>query len=223
MIIKSLNGRVICETDHKTIRGAVEYCAENGISLEKADLRRARLVRGNLDGLIAPGACFWGADLEGADIGYADMSGTDLRGASLKDACLCGTDLRDSDLRGAYFSGTLLEDTLITGMTASCPSLWQCNLRDAASFTHFTYLHKGEEALRVIDVPTIIEGAGPRMVLLGNRVLYGAALHSMSDFPQGLQKALFALRVAEQRAALSAPFENAKDPYPQDRNARQGF
>lgn len=224
MIIKSINGKILCETRYKTPRGALEYCAEEGINLSFADLRGMKLSRASIDGVILRGACLWGVCLEGADIGYADLSGADLRNASLKDTCLSGSDLRGADLRGAYCSGTLFEDAGIDGMIASCPSLWQCDLALAAPFRVFTYLHKGEETLSVQAVPLVIDGAGGRLVVIGENVLCGHTLRVLSDLPLALQKAVFALRAAQQQEKTAfIRFENAKMPIPKIGSGRPSF
>lgn len=199
MIIHSLNGKILCDTPHRTLRGTIEYCAEKNVSLEGANLRRAQLAQANLDGLIAPEACFWGAVLDGADIGYADLSGADLRAASLKDACLCGSDLRRADLRGAYFSGTLLEDMMMEGIVASCPSLFSCDLRPAILGKGFTYLHRGEAEITIRDCPIVIDGPDGRVVIAGDKMLEGTGLYTLCDLSENMKKALCALRAAIRR------------------------
>lgn len=202
MIIHSLNGKILCDTKHRTLRGTLEYCAEEGVSLEKADLRRAQLAQASLDGIIAPGACFWGAVLDGADIGYADLQGADLRAASLKDSCLCGTDLRRADLRGACFSRTLFEGAIIGGMSASCPSIFGCDFQHALFRDGFTYVHRGEVDIPVRCVPTMIDGPEGRILIIGDTLLKGAGLYSLSPVSADMEKALCAFRVAIKRELL---------------------
>ena len=210
MIIYSLKGKILCDTPHRTVRGTLEYCAGEGVPLDGADLRRAHLAWAGLDGLVAPGASFWGAVLDGADMGYADVRGADMRAASLKDACLCGSDLRRVDLRGAYFSGTFLEDTFLEGVTASCPSLFSCDLRAAGLGKGFTYLHRGETAITVRTPPTAIDGPDGRIVVAGDKMLEGAGLCTLCDLPENIEKALCALRAAIKRNDLPVLLKTQK-------------
>lgn len=48
------------------------------------------------------GACFLGAELEGADLSEADLQGANFAHANLHGASLTYANLHDADLRGAY-------------------------------------------------------------------------------------------------------------------------
>ena len=96
MKLKRIDKSIIIDQEFKTVKEAVEYCVENKISLQSADLIGAYLKGANLIGANLIGADLIGAYLKGANLIGADLIGADLIGANLIDA-----DLRGADLRGA--------------------------------------------------------------------------------------------------------------------------
>ncbi len=209
MIIKSISGKNLIESDHKSLRTAVEYCAMHNIDLSFADLRRARLSGASLDGLRAHGACFWGADLSGADLGLAGLRGADLRCTNLKDACLAESDLAGAGLHGAYFSRTIIEGAVLSGARISCPSFWDCDLASAQDFTGLCYSHRGERDIILNAPPVIVHINGARMVLIEDHVLWGCDLYGIGDAPFALQKTLFSLKTLTEKA-MRGPFAQCK-------------
>ena len=81
MKLKRIDKSIIIDQEFKTVKEAVEYCVENKISLQSADLIGAYLKGANLIG-----ADLIGADLIGANLIDADLRGADLIGADLVDA-----------------------------------------------------------------------------------------------------------------------------------------
>ena len=71
MKILKLNGGVIFESEHKTLRETVECAVRQKVSLRRADLREAKL---------------WRANLREANLQEADLWGTVLCDANLHDA-----------------------------------------------------------------------------------------------------------------------------------------
>lgn len=199
MIIKSTEGKILIQADHKTVRGALEYCAERGIILEKADLRRAKLTHANLDGLQAPGASFWGADFTASDVGFANLQNADLRNATFKDTCFAQTDFTGADLRGAYFSRTLVEGACLDRIVVSCPTFWDCDLRSADSLKGARFTHKGEHTVLLCSSPLVIHGLKRRMVLMEDLCFWGNNLYPAGLLPREGQKQLFLLKTTIDR------------------------
>ncbi len=222
MLIKSLSGKIIVETSHRTIRGALEYCAEYGIDLAFADLRKARLCHASLDGVRAAGASFWGADFTGADMGFADLRNTDLRCVSLKDTCLAESDLGGANLQGAYFSGTLVEGARLDGAFVSCPSFWDCDL-EAASIAGLAYNHLGEMEISLSAPPLVIRGLQKRLVLAPGFCLWGNELCVADVMPLEAAKALFAAKTIIEKSMRHASLQPAKNPIPKILKRQGGF
>lgn len=221
MIIRTITKKTIIETSHRTIRGTLEYCAEQGINLARADLRKARLCHSSLDGLQARGACFWGADFTGADIGFADLRNADLRRASLKDACLAETDLSAANLQGAYFSGTLVEGALLAGAVVSCPSFWDCDLEAAGKIDGLVYNHLGETEIRLSAPPLIVRGLQKRLVLANGFCFWGGTAYPAAAIPVEAARALFTAKTAIEKSMRAAMLQSAKKPMPKI-DARKG-
>ena len=200
MIIKSIDGKTIVKTSHRTIRKTVEWCVSEGIGLHSADLRKARLSQASLDGLKARGACFWGADFSGADMGFADLRRADLRCANLEKTCLAESDLEKADLQGAYFAGALLEGVNMEKAVVSCPSVWGCNMQDAASLEGLIYRHRGEMDIVLSRPPLIVRGLGKRLAVFDGACLWGADLYRAGEMPLAAQRALFSARTAIEKA-----------------------
>jgi hypothetical protein len=173
MIIKTKCGDILFESSFNTLKQTLEYCARKQISLAGANLRRASLVRANIDGLIAPGACFWGSDLSGADLGYADLTGADFRNVNLKECCLAQSRMQSVNFSGAYFAQTLLEGAMLDDAVVSCPSFWNCNLNAVQSFKGLTYTHRGENRIKIRKWPFVIGGDAQRLVLSPDFCLWG--------------------------------------------------
>ena len=135
--------------DAETVKEAVEYAVNHGISLEGADLTGA-----NLSGADLTGAKLTGADLSGAKLSGANLSGTDLRGADLT-----GADLSGANLSGAKLTGALLD--------FSCLPLWCGSLNmkiDKKIFCQLLYhaLRAGqsvddEKVKNLFSIPEIVK------------------------------------------------------------------
>lgn len=219
MFIKSLSGNVLFESDHKTVRGALEYCAGRGVDLTGADLRRAKLSHVNLDGLKATKAQFWGADFTGTDLGYADLRRADLRNANFTGTCLAETDISRADLRGAYFNRTILENTRLDHILVSCPSFWDCDLQSAASFKGLIFSHKGEYDALLDTVPFVIRGLKQRLVMAGEFCFWGNRLYPSGLLPHEGKKQLFLLKTTIDRMLKGYVSPNATKPIPKIRGA----
>ncbi|MCP4124813.1 MAG: pentapeptide repeat-containing protein [Bacteroidetes bacterium] len=101
------------------------------ISLQGADLRRARAARSFLAGLDLRGA-----RLDYADLDQAQLVDVDLRGASLRriyawEADLSGSDLRRADLEGADVRNGLFVGTDLRGATLKDAEILDANVEQA--------------------------------------------------------------------------------------------
>lgn len=223
MIIKSVSGRSIVDTQHKTMRQTLEWCADKGLDLSGADLRQARLSFAALDGLIAQGACFWGADFTGADIGFADFSHADMRCVNLKDTCLAESDLSHANLQGAYFSSTILENACLENAILSCPSFWDCDLQGIAGFSGVIFNHFGETALTLSSLPLVVKGFYKRLVLMNNHCLWGNDLYESGNLPLDAQRALFDAKICLERVMRGNYSRTATKPIQKIHSARGVF
>jgi hypothetical protein len=199
MIIKSIRGQTIIKTNHRTMRAALEYCAQEGIDLSNADLRKARLTHASLDGLKASGACLWGADFTASDIGFADLRDADLRGANFKNACLAESDLTACRLEGAYFSGTILEKAVFNRAIISCPSFWDCDLQSLSAMKGLVYDHLGEVEITLQAPPLIVRGLERRLVLARDYCFWGSALYPCGLIPSHILNTLFSVKTMIER------------------------
>lgn len=149
MIIKSVKGVQIYSSQGRTLRQVLAEAIDAGIVLKEADFRGARLRSADLDGINAPGACFWGCDLTDADLSGANLKGADFRHASLTNVCLGESDLSGADFRAAYMPGVILRAATLNGAVFSCPSFWSLDLNEASSADNVTYWHRGETSIHV--------------------------------------------------------------------------
>lgn len=194
MIIKSISGRKIYQSEQRTVRSALEEGVGKGIDFSFADLRQAKLFRASLDGIVATGATFWGADLEGADMGLADLRKTDMRCVNLKDTCLAESDLSFSDMRGAYFSGTIVEGAVLDRIRVSCPSVWELDLARAYSIRNAVFTHKGEEDVVLDPARWVLQGPESKIMLNSNDCFWRGRLYRYGDLPAPLRKNLRKLK-----------------------------
>lgn len=221
MIIKSLSGKTIYQSEKRTIKAALEEGIRNNVDFSHADFRHAKLSNGCCDGLIARDACFWGADLANANIGFADLRDADMRCANLKDCCLADSHLAGADLRGAYFSQTIVDAAVLDGILASCPSFWSLDLAAAASFKGAVFCHKGERDIVLRRLPWIVDGPGQRLVIHENQCLLGAEFYDGGLMPLALEQSLSHLRVVADRLLRGSISHNAFRPIPKRGAARQ--
>jgi hypothetical protein len=101
IIISSVFGSVIWESEKETVKEAAEEKNRRDANLYGANLRGANLRSADLRGADLRGANLYGADLRGANLRGADLHGADLRGANLRGANLRGANLYGADLYGA--------------------------------------------------------------------------------------------------------------------------
>ncbi len=222
MIIKSLSGKIIYQSEKRTIRAALEEGIQKGVDFSHADFRHAKLSNGHFDGLNAPNACFWGADLSGADIGFADLQRADMRCTSLKDSCFAESLLCGADMRGAYFSQTIMDGAVLDGIRASCPSFWSLDLGMAKSFKGAVFCHKGERDIKLERVPWVVGGPDERLVIHENQCFLGDDLYEGGTLPAALEQSLHHLRIVIDRVLHGNILHNALKPIPKRVNANSG-
>lgn len=190
MIIQSLSGKKLFETRHKRMRDTLEEAVAKGVDLSFADLRGHKFGNTSLDGIMAPGASFWGADLSGSDIGYATLHGADFRGTDLSDTCFAHSNLTGANMMGAYFERSILEDAIMDRVRVSCPSFWSNDLQSVRSMIGLVYAHKGEEEFPVEESPIIIRGLGYPLILQENLCLWGEKIHCGGIVPKELNEVM---------------------------------
>ena len=196
------------------MRLTLEECVEKGIDLAGADLRRMKLLSCNLDGIKARGASFWGSDLEGTDLGVAELQYTDFRCASLKDVCMAQSDLRGADMRGSYFSRTILEGASLENIKVSCPSFWDCDLSGAVSLKGAVFHHIGEYPVPIIEIPLMVRGLEKTLVFEGAHCFWGNTLYRGGDIPPGLEHSLHMLKNTIDKILKSKASRPANFPIP---------
>lgn len=224
MIIKKTTGSILYEGRIAGFRRTLEQCATADISLEGADLRKARLSRAALDNIRLRGACLWGADLSGADIGYADLRRVDLRQGNLIDTSFVHSDLRGVDFRGAVFGHTLFEGAQLEDIKVSCPTFWDCDFTSAASFSRISYAHQGCVEIVLSRSPLVIRGLSQRFVLFENGFcLWGNGLHGANALPPVLQKAFYQLASEIGGFLPRGMLQNAKKPIPKNTGQNAAF
>lgn len=184
MIIRSIAGKILYRGEEKTLKGAVENCALNGISLEEGDFRRAQLKACSFDEVRLQGANLWGSNLKGGDISHGDLRNVDLRNANLEEACFVYTDLTGADLRGASFCNTLFEGANLNNIHVSCPSFWACDFGGVESFSNVTYWYRGEIGIILDSPPLCFCGQHGRAVVLDSAsLLWNGTLYKSSNIP----------------------------------------
>lgn len=213
MIIYSLNGKKIYDSQCKTIRGALEEAVANNIDLTGADFRKANLKGASLDGLKAPKSCFWSANLSCADIAGANLTGSDLRNAALDGACFSHTKLKKADLQGAYFSHTILEDTDMGGARISCISFFDCDLRSIQNLADATFVHWGEDEITLDKTPIVIKRLPQNIILTGDVCIRGTEILDWSDLNDDQQAAYSLLKTTMDILHRTGFGEMQKNPY----------
>ncbi len=78
---------------------------EKIVAKARAENKTPNLRDADLQGADLRFADLWDADLQGADLRFADLWDADLQGADLRFADLQGADLRFADLRGCAWDG----------------------------------------------------------------------------------------------------------------------
>ncbi len=188
MIIQSIRGSILYQSRKITFKTALEDAVAGGVDLSHGDFRGQKLYQARLDGIMAPGACFWGADCRGADMTGCDLRDADLRGVDLKDACLAESNLASVNFSGAYFNSTILRQCNMESTIFSCPSLFSCDLAEVQRLDHAIYCHRGEIDLPLDPAPVVINGLSRRMILFGHTILWGDVVMSSATASNDLRQ-----------------------------------
>lgn len=176
MYLKSVEGKILFEGKFTNVKSGVEQAVEQGINLEKIDLRKANLAGAYLDDAKMAGACFWGANLASTDMTGGDFTNADFRAANFLDTCLAEANCENANFEGAYFSRTIMTDTNLTNCQFSCPSLFTLNLSDIQSLKGSIYSHLGEQDCNLSNIPLIIRGLPKQMIILDDSVIWGGSV-----------------------------------------------
>ena len=91
MNIYDTNGKLLYESDAKTLRGAVEEAVRKGVALTGANLAGAYLVGVSITGANLENANLTGAHLAWANLYKSQLTGANLAGANLAWANLIAT------------------------------------------------------------------------------------------------------------------------------------
>jgi uncharacterized protein YjbI with pentapeptide repeats len=181
MIIKTILGSEIFKSNSISFKRTVEEAVKVGVNLSHADFRGQKFYNAKLDGILAPGACFWGADCRYIDMSGADLRNADLRNVNFKEACIAGSNLSDANLSGSYFTGAILHEANLEGTIFSCPSIFTCDLQNAANLNRSIYCHRGEHNVPLHKPPIVVNGLSHRMVLFQDAVLHGHELFTLPN------------------------------------------
>ena len=149
MLIKSLSGLPLFESNDHSLRSCLERAVANQIDMRGANLRGGNLRYAKLDEGRFDGASFWGADLSNADMAAGSFKRGDFRASRLFKSCLAESNFAQSDFRGAYFEDTIFRETDFTKAQFSCPSIFTCPIEDAKSFDRALFWHLGEVACEI--------------------------------------------------------------------------
>lgn len=209
MILKNSKGHVVYETRHKTIKETLEYCAKNKIDLTGISLRGAAVRHANLDGLCAPNAILWGCNFKDSDMGYANFKNCDFRASSFENVCFAHSDLSKSDMRGAAFYRNILDGATLDNIQVSCAEFWHCNISLAASAKNIIFLHKGEQAILVSEIPLIFHHKDHPVIVLGEYCLWRGEIFLAGSLPDILQKDIFLAKVILEKCLKSPLLQNA--------------
>lgn len=198
MIIKSIRGSILYKSQKNTFKLSLEDAVINKVDLSHGDFRGEKLYGANLEGLLAPGACFWGADCRNVDLAGADLRDADLRNIDFKDACLAEANLAGANLSGSYFCNTILRCANLSNTLITCPSFFSCDLRDVDSIKAAVYCHRGEQDISLGTSPVVITGLSSRMVFFDDTVLWRDKIlrtdFSQDDFLEDIKELKHALR-----------------------------
>lgn len=173
MRILSVSGEALFKSSYITIKESVEEAVSEGIDLFNANLRKADLSGANLDMAQMKGACLWGANLTGTNMSDCELEGVDFRASILKDTCLSYSNCRSANFHGAYFSKTLIDGVDLSQAQFSCPSIFSCELQEAASLNDATYAHHGEIECSLSQAPLVIRGLEKPIIIMDNDILIG--------------------------------------------------
>ena len=181
------DGGVILEGPYTTIRKATEKAVQEGIDLSFANFRKADFKDAELDGISAPGACFWGADLSGANVSDAYLHDCDFRLSLLKRACLSDSIFSHCDFRGASFASVILDGADFSGSQLNCPQFLKQDFSQIQSLRNVTYHHLGEVACRFDRAPVYVRGLGADIVFLDHHIKIGETVVPISECPEHLK------------------------------------
>jgi uncharacterized protein YjbI with pentapeptide repeats len=145
--------------------------------LSGRDLRELRsLSHRQLTALIAPGAMFYGLDLEGASLQGSNLAGADLRGCRL-----AGADLRGANLSGAKLGNANLHDAKLGPLLISDQRLLPARL-DNANARYADFRGADMRRIRMPDADLSyanLTGADVRDCEFGGAIFSGAKLPPM--------------------------------------------
>lgn len=184
MRIYSLSsGRVLFEDGFSSLKKTAENAAVQGADLSFADFRKADFRSATLDGIIAPGACFWGADLSGAALAQSNLKGCDMRLAMLARTCLAESICDESDFRGATFSSTLLAGASLKNCRFSGAGILRQDMAGIESLAGSAYDYLGETLCPMTRPPVYVRGLGTDIVFLDAQVMVGTKLYNRAALP----------------------------------------
>ena len=125
------SGNVLLSMDTESIKLCVEAAVKSRANLNGANLSWADLSRANLNGADLSWANLNGADLSRANLSRADLNGADLSWANLNGANLNGADLSRANLNGANLNGANLNGADLNGANLNGADLSRANLNGA--------------------------------------------------------------------------------------------
>jgi uncharacterized protein YjbI with pentapeptide repeats len=116
-----------------TVRTDLSACASQlgNLSLDGADLNRAKFGNAVMDGISMAGADLTGADLRGASLGCSKGRCANLANAILDNTRLSSATLDGINLAGASMVGTQLDRTSLQCVDKQCANLQQARLHGA--------------------------------------------------------------------------------------------
>lgn len=190
MIIRSLNGNDLYKSNKLTFKTALEKAVKKRVDLSHLDARRRNLNHACLDGIKAPGACFWGVSFRSANLSGANFREADFRGADITDACLAESDCRGANFTSAFWRNTILRQCKMSGSVLSCPSFFSCAYDEVETLVGATYAHRGETYEKLREMPVTLRDGDGTMVMMKTALLVENRLYKAGNINAVLAKRL---------------------------------
>lgn len=160
IILRNQANIVLYESEHTSLREAIEYCIEHNIILDGLTLEGENLQAANLDGWNIKQATFRNCNLRHANLSEAILIECDFSGSDMTDTCLCYTDLLDCLFLDTDLSKADLSQAVVISPTFSSKALKKANLATLHKLHTPTCLPENQEIIHpIIDILRFTENA----------------------------------------------------------------
>ena len=160
------NNKILFEGRFPSFKECLEQAIFNKIPLHHIDLTGQDLSNANLDNAQMGFADFTGTNLTGANLSESYLRGSNFENAALYNTCLCLSNISECNFQNTSFGGTDIFGTILCHSTFSTLSAFSLDFGSAQQMQNCRFVNAKGKVAKMSRPPIIIQGLSRKPIII---------------------------------------------------------